>query len=545
MSDSNIIINIVEPGSPVTPNTGLFSQGLDGGTIATISIVSFILVASIISLAYYYHKHHKLPRFTSSIKAFKLKQAKKQLTIGLSIIALLTSAFTFAGLKNHSSLGTANAAEGGGTNTSLDLTVSDVVLDVELADEPVFAVAPVTLTVAEATQAGYTLKAYAEDTTLSSTETDKTISMITLSEEAATSALSDNTWGLATEEPEAKDNEIFYSLPESAADAIILTDKDYKETAANDTTTVYLGFYITPDLPYGTYTGATVDYSAEENAVATVTFDGNGKFYFDNASQSTNEVTYIAGRQSSKTYYSHTPNVNDEGVQTEGEMYPLDSNETFVYDFGSGEKAYVTIVKTDGDNSCGPDSNDYFSFWAGSHPDYTAKGDWESGIKIDGSNGKYTFYKNATYNGAGTVVDSDSVTFAYTTSADRASWCVESGYGYYAKIAGYVPNKAMLGNYETPETDGAYRFLGWDTDKGATTPTYTSVDAIERLLDLSSGDPVTLYAISEPAFTISYNGNGADATTTMTSIEQYTTDMETTEQQVDLLASNFQKEGYG
>ena len=113
MSDSNIIINIVEPGSPVTPNTGLFSQGLDGGTIATISIVSFILVASIISLAYYYHKHHKLPRFTSSIKAFKLKQAKKQLTIGLSIIALLTSAFTFAGLKNHSNLGTANAAEGG------------------------------------------------------------------------------------------------------------------------------------------------------------------------------------------------------------------------------------------------------------------------------------------------------------------------------------------------------------------------------------------------------------------------------------------------
>ena len=114
MSDSNIIINIVEPGSPVTPNTGLFSQGLDGGTIATISIVSFILVASIISLAYYYHKHHKLPRFTSSIKAFKLKQAKKQLTIGLSIIALLTSAFTFAGLKHHSNLGTANAAEGGG-----------------------------------------------------------------------------------------------------------------------------------------------------------------------------------------------------------------------------------------------------------------------------------------------------------------------------------------------------------------------------------------------------------------------------------------------
>lgn len=51
--------------------------------------------------------------------------------------------------------------------------------------------------------------------------------------------------------------------------------KQYKPTEENDETTIYYAFYITPDIPYGTYTGNNIHYDTTLNTT-TVTLDGNG-----------------------------------------------------------------------------------------------------------------------------------------------------------------------------------------------------------------------------------------------------------------------------
>ena len=546
---SNITLNIVEPGSPtpdpVVPNTGLFTSGIGGPEATAIGAVLILTIAAIV-VAFLYRKQKKSGKVTKLVHLVDSTKAvlksKKRVTAGLSAIALLASAGTLTTLLANAGKSNTNAVEEDGL--TLDVTGGDITI--EVADEPVFAVAEVKVTVKEATQAGYTLTAYTDNTDLvSTTDSSKVIPMITLPEAGGElSALTNNTYGLALEEePTTKDAEVYMPLSTDSSTPTILKATDYVETEANDITTIYYGFYITPDVPYGTYTSSEISYEAKENA-ATVTFDGNGKFYFDgNASQSTNVAKYIPGAQG-EAKYSHTPNVNDEGVQTEGEMYPLNSNETFVYEFGDVDNVYVEVVKTGNDSGCGPNQADYFSIWSGAYPDNTAKANWETALSLNGSNGKNVFDNDGKYDGVGVNIEGSAATIAYTTNDERQSYCPKSGYGYYAKVTGYNPNTLIFGEYEKPEPNGTYRFLGWSEDKDATTPTYTSREDIMRSLDLTKGD-VTLYAISKPGIAVSYNGNGAGSTTDMDNVEQYTTDLESTEKRVDLLASNFKKDGYG
>ena len=71
-------------------------------------------------------------------------------------------------------------------NSSLTVTESSHELTVEVSDSPVFAVLPVELTVEEATEAGYTLTAYTDNTDLvSTTNPDNIIPMVTLPESSA------------------------------------------------------------------------------------------------------------------------------------------------------------------------------------------------------------------------------------------------------------------------------------------------------------------------------------------------------------------------
>ena len=56
----------------------------------------------------------------------------------------------------------------------------------------------------------------------------------------------------------------------------IKTIDDYSPTPAEDTTTIYYGFYITPDIPKGTYEGSGINYEAEPNYITNLSFDGNG-----------------------------------------------------------------------------------------------------------------------------------------------------------------------------------------------------------------------------------------------------------------------------
>ncbi len=309
---SNITLNIVEPGSgpaplePVVPSTGLFTHGI-GGPEATIIAVSTILVLALVAAAIWYYKKHKnihLPNITKHIKS------KKSIAIGLTTLAILVSASTFTSLLINAGKSNTNAVEGE-DDSSLTVDVSDEELTIEVGNEPVFAVLPVEVSVEEATQAGYTLTAYADSTDLiSTTDPSNVIPMVTLPEPLVpneegvgrgwgpVTKLTDNTYGLALgEEPTSKDAEVYTSLStDSLNPTIVKSMTEYTPTEENDTTTIYYGFYITPGTPYGTYTGSDIYYDATINTTL-VTFDGKGLYFNDDEQQTINTVEYIAVSQ--------------------------------------------------------------------------------------------------------------------------------------------------------------------------------------------------------------------------------------------------------
>lgn len=281
-----ITLNVVEPGSsPVVPNTGLATHGVDGTNATIIAVSAILILALIIAVTLFFRKKYK------SSKAKTSTQNRKRITAGLMALGMLVSACTFSGLTLNSGKANTNATNNG-TEEVLTVEASDAEYTIELADEPTFVVVPVDITVKEATAAGYTLRAYTVSPDLTAEGIDQKVAMVTTAEGAATS-LADNTWGLSLSEPSSPSAEVYQALPLAADDAsVIKTADNYAPTAANDTTTVYYGFYITPDMPVGTYVGAVVDYSASINST-TVTFDGNGLYFNDDESRTTNTVKYI------------------------------------------------------------------------------------------------------------------------------------------------------------------------------------------------------------------------------------------------------------
>lgn len=167
--------------------------------------------------------------------------------------------------------------------------------------------------------------------------------------------------------------------------------------------------------------------------------------------------------------------------------------------------------------------------------------------------GKYVFED---YNNVQTYVDGDTITFAYTTGPASGSRGCHSGYGYYAILTGYnaegnligiIGNEAIFGEYALPESGEPYRFLGWNTDKNAVVPIYYNEQEIATDLNIEPGSKITLYAIWQRSVEITYNGNGADDKTNMDDAKQYgyAVNLASANLQVDLLPSNYQREGYG
>ena len=298
--DSKITINIVEPGSgptpdPVVPNTGLFTSGIGGPEATIITAVSAVLLLTIatIVVAFLYRKQKKSGKVTKLVHIIDSTKAvlksKKRITAGLSAIALLVSAGTLTTLLASANKNNTNAVEEDGL--TLDVTGGDITI--EVADEPVFAILPVEVTVEEATLAGYTLTAYTDNTDLvSTTDSSKVIPMIAASEGELV-ALANNTYGLALEEkPTTKDEAVYTSLSIDPEEPTILKSMpEYTPTEENDKTTIYYGFYITPDVPYGTYTGSDVYYDAEKNDATILTFDGNNS----DGGEEMESITVLAG----------------------------------------------------------------------------------------------------------------------------------------------------------------------------------------------------------------------------------------------------------
>ena len=328
---SNITLNIVEPASPtpvdpgtgtVVPDTGLFTSGIGGAEAAVIATVALVVILAIIGAFIYYKK--KQGNTPSLLTKCKQVIKSKNHTSSLAILALLVSIGTVAGLlKLGASAEEVDSVEAQ-DSTALTVTAESEELTIELGDEPVFAVLPVEVTVAEATQAGYTLTAYADSTDLvSTTDPSNVIPMVTLPEPLVpneegvgrgwgpVTKLTDNTYGLALgDEPTSKDAEVYTSLStDSLNPTIIKSMTEYTPTAANDTTTIYYGFYITPNIPYGTYTNdGEVCYNATINTTL-VTFDGKGLYFDDDEQQTTNTVEYIAvSQENNETETSSTIN---------------------------------------------------------------------------------------------------------------------------------------------------------------------------------------------------------------------------------------------
>ena len=245
MSDikTNITINVVEPVDSTNntntdetnnliitqdtdinvPDTGLFTHGVGAKEVAVLSIAIFIILTIIASLSLHYSKKHgKVTIITKLLSRYKstLKH-NKATTLGLTILAIVVSLGTLATLiktgvnaidpvdstnSNSTSNESTNSSNTTITTDSIDIieaSLEDGEVEIPLGDKPVFAKIPVTITVDEAMSAGYTIKAYAENPDLTSTnEDDATITMITPIDDIVESlSLTDNTWGLSTTKP--------------------------------------------------------------------------------------------------------------------------------------------------------------------------------------------------------------------------------------------------------------------------------------------------------------------------------------------------------
>lgn len=93
-------------------------------------------------------------------------------------------------------------------------------------------------------------------------------------------------------------------------------------------------------------------------------------------------------------------------------------------------------------------------------------------------------------------------------------------------------------------TNTGYTLINWNTTSNGTGNSYAPQGNYTASAESKN---VTLYAQWEipcPARTICYKGNDASSVTNMDNVTQYTT-LSTIDKDVDLLASNFQRSGYG
>ena len=301
---SQIVVNIKDASSSIvipdtdvpetnTPDTGVFSVSHDNdvnvatGMVAPIIGVS-ILVLVLVVLVAKIVKNHK----SKNTDRFSI-HSEHRLMLRFMSVAVVVLLFSFAFLNYNEKSDTVNAQTT--ASDGLSITTEDINIDVELDDEPVFAMTKSTVKVDVATDSGYTLMAYVDSESsdlINETDTSSK-SKISGLESSYSQVLTENTWGMALAEPEDQDTPVFRGLPIGQKEAITVKVTGSKATVANDATELYYATYVTPDLEEGTYTGATVNYVAVSNpttdddiTVRYYTYDNNNEY------ELTNTVTY-------------------------------------------------------------------------------------------------------------------------------------------------------------------------------------------------------------------------------------------------------------
>lgn len=232
-------------------NTGFMTSSSDFSTngpaaIGTVAIATIIIVFAIIA----FMKKHNV-----EIVAGRSRWLPKVLVV----LAILFSALSFHALEGQYDDKSVNATDS--NEDTLSITTEDIVMDVELSDQSVFKFVEDTVKVDTPTTTGYTLSAYVTNPDLAASGSSKKIASLNKS---TPSGLSDNTWGVATTLPESQESASFIGLSTDSTNPTLLKEAT-SATEADDETALYYGTFVTPDLPYGSYTGATITYVAIAN----------------------------------------------------------------------------------------------------------------------------------------------------------------------------------------------------------------------------------------------------------------------------------------
>ena len=334
---SKLMVNLIDsseivvPDTGGTPNTGVLgiSQNSAGAAINNgviiAGVIALIVIVAIIAIVMV-KRHHK----RSSVNSFTLSGfcKHKHLASRFAFLMLLVLAgvFGFTQFSKNEQMVNAdsNAAD------TLAISTEDVAVNIDMEDGPAFGYGSSTIKVNSATAGGYTIKAYVDsrNTSLKNPDVDAEIEML---DSIKSQPLANNTWGVALNLPESQDSPVFHGLP-TRADEAMLVKATSSATSAGDESTLYYAAYVTPDLPYGTYEGVTINYVAVANVVSddiTVKYHGNGYFFDEGRSRDVNTVTYnkscgisYLGGNCRKEYVGKNPsavvktsNINSDGTQ--------------------------------------------------------------------------------------------------------------------------------------------------------------------------------------------------------------------------------------
>ena len=201
----------------------------------------------------------------------------------------------------------------------------------------------------------------------------------------------------------------------------------------------------------------------------TITYQSGSDGHFEGGA-TTNIVSYSMTVENA-TKYSHTPNIDDTGLQNGNYANSLNTNDVITI---PGATTLTVDIYYNGESV----SYDWLSVWAGNYPSYTASsnrtsegyvttdmGAPDNNNKFGGSqSGSYTVNGNSLTNmGHCTLtIQGDSVTFGFKSDSGGYG----KGYGYYAIISGTGEIRSITsGTYKEPiPNDIDYAFDEWDID---------------------------------------------------------------------------------
>ncbi len=418
---------------------------------------------------------------------------------------------------------------------SLNVSTSNIALDLysNSASGTFAESSSATITASTTSSSGYTLSiASSTGSTDLTNTTDNTSKITSISSNLTASDFSNssntqynNKWGykpsqyvttsgdIHTTHTNTGANAVFKPLPNGAGEILAITDSA-NATGASDTYTMSIGARVTSDTTQGSYISGTFVIMAVaninqikcDNTKLCVKYDGNGLTFSQTATQDArmiNNVNYNSSTaQQQITKYSHTPNINDAGVQNGN--YPDDANINDVVTIPGASSLHITLTYG------GESGYDWMSMWQGNHSDYTAENDYSSGIQSCGTatSNNGMFDSDNIVSNVECDISGDAVTFGFHSDSGYAT----NGYGYYAVVTGtgIVQDRTLTsGEYATPTGTNAV-FNGWSST--ATTPGAGHPSSVEYAdeADVKSNMPgnntetKTLYAVWQQGYSITF-----------------------------------------